>query len=134
MHFPERRPDQTEERILPLINVVFLLLIFFMIAGSLTVSEPFEVTPPQSSSQAAETPESVTILLSQSGQLAFDNQPISEAELLEKLTTQLKLQPDTSITLKADARLDANTLVQLTHKFYDAGVKKLRLLTEPVAV
>lgn len=28
MHFPERRPDQTEERILPLINVVFLLLIF----------------------------------------------------------------------------------------------------------
>jgi len=51
MHFPERRPDPTEERVLPLINVVFLLLIFFMLAGSLSVTEPFDIEPPASQSQ-----------------------------------------------------------------------------------
>lgn len=133
MHFPERRPDQTEERILPLINVVFLLLIFFMIAGSLTVTEPFEVTPPTSGGQAEDTPDSLVILISKSGQLALDNQPLGEAALLAALKTKLAQQPDTPITLKADANLNANKLVQLTHALYGVGVKKLRLLTEPAA-
>ena len=40
------RPGE-DERILPLINVVFLLLIFFMLAGRLAVSDPFaaDVSP-----------------------------------------------------------------------------------------
>lgn len=133
MHFPERRPDQTEERILPLINVVFLLLIFFMIAGSLTVTEPFEVKPPTSGGQEEDMPDSLVILISKSGQLALDNQPLGEADLLAALKTKLAQQPDTPITLKADANLNANKLVQLTHALYGVGVKKLRLLTEPAA-
>ena len=44
---PTRKPD-SEERVLPLINVVFLLLIFFMLAGRLSEAELFEVTPPES--------------------------------------------------------------------------------------
>ena len=129
MHFPDRRPDQTEERILPLINVVFLLLIFFMIAGSLTVTEPFEIDPPASRSQADHEPDSLMILFSQDGRLALDNQPVQEAQLLDKLAKVLQEKPDTQITLKADNALPANQLVRFTQALNEAGVKKLRLLT-----
>ena len=44
---PPKRPRSTEDNILPLINVVFLLLIFFMLAGVLTQSPPFSLTPPR---------------------------------------------------------------------------------------
>jgi len=129
MHFHDRRPDQTEERILPLINVVFLLLIFFMIAGSLTVTEPFEIDPPTSRSQTAHEPDSLMILFSQDGRLALDNQPIQETQLLNKLAKVLQEKPDTQITLKADNGLPANQLVRFTQALNAAGVKKLRLLT-----
>lgn len=129
MHFPDRRPDQTEERILPLINVVFLLLIFFMIAGSLAVTEPFEIDPPTSHSQTAHEPDSLMILFSQEGRLALDNQLIEEVQLLDKLAKVLQDKPDTQITLKADNGLPANQLVRFTQALYAAGVKKLRLLT-----
>jgi biopolymer transport protein ExbD len=129
MHFPDRRPDQTEERILPLINVVFLLLIFFMIAGSLSVTEPFEIDPPASRSQTDHEPDSLMILFGQNGQLALDNLPVNESELMAQVADRIKRQPDTQITLKADTHLPANQLVRFTQALYDAGVKKLSLLT-----
>ena len=49
MRFEPPRPRNEDERILPLINVVFLLLIFFMLAGRLSASDPFQVEPPRSS-------------------------------------------------------------------------------------
>ena len=130
MHFPDRRTDQTEERILPLINVVFLLLIFLMIAGSLSVTEPFEIEPPASGSESEPPPEALRILLDRHGRLALDNRELDEAQLLDQLSAQLQRDPQTAITLKADARLPANRMVRLTQALSGVGVKKLRLLTE----
>ncbi|MBB1335602.1 MULTISPECIES: ExbD/TolR family protein [unclassified Pseudoalteromonas] len=130
MHFPERRPDQTEERILPLINLVFLLLIFFMIAGSLSATEPFDITPPTSSSETAKDAETIVVLMNKKGHFALDNQPLSEPDLLAKITDIIKRSPNTVITIKADADLFGNHLVSFTHGLYSIGVKKLQLLTE----
>jgi len=134
MHFPDRRPDQTEERILPLINVVFLLLIFFMIAGSLNVTEPFEVKPPVSQSQGQHNTDSLTILMGLDGRFALDNETLTHAQVLAQIETRIQYQPQTQITLKADGGLPANQLVRFTQALYDAGVKKLHLLTKPEAL
>ncbi|MFN2361113.1 MAG: ExbD/TolR family protein [Marinobacter sp.] len=131
MHFPDRRPDQTEERILPLINVVFLLLIFFMIAGSLSVTEPFDVEPPSSRSEGIHEPDTVIILMSADGHFALDNETFAEAQLLTRIASLMQEKPQAQITLKADGRLPGNRLVRFTQALYDAGVKKLRLLTLP---
>ncbi|MEM9102394.1 MAG: biopolymer transporter ExbD [Pseudomonadota bacterium] len=130
MHFPEKRPDQTEERILPLINVVFLLLIFFMIAGSLTVTEPFEVEPPTANNQGEHDPETMLVLIEKKGQLALNNDPVSEAILIEQLRKALEKNTEILITLKADKGLPANQLVRFTQKLNAAGLSKIRLLTK----
>jgi len=131
MHFPERRPDPTEERILPLINVVFLLLIFFMLTGSLSMSEPFDIEPPASQSQSAHEPEAVMILMARDGRLALDNTAMPEDRLLEAVAEQIREHPEATITLKADARLPANRLVRFTQALHAAGLEQLRLLTLP---
>jgi len=130
MHFPDRRPDQSEERILPLINVVFLLLIFFMIAGSLSVAEPFEVEPPASRSEGAHDAEGVTILMSADGHLALDGEPLPEAALFARLEARLAAAPS-PITLKADGDAPTNRLVRFTQSLYEKGVEKLDLLARP---
>jgi len=131
MHFPDRRPDQSEDRILPLINVVFLLLIFFMIAGSLSVAEPFAVEPPASRSVGAHDPKGVTILMSTDGRLALEGEPLPEAVLLARLEARLAAAPQTRFTLKADGDAPANRLVRFTQALYEAGVEKLELLARP---
>jgi len=133
MHFPDRRPDRSEERILPLINVVFLLLIFFMIAGSLSASEPFEVAPPESRSEGAHDADGVMILMGTDGRLALDGEPLPETALLARLESRLAEAPRTPITLKADGDAPANRLVRFTQALYEAGVEQLELLARPKA-
>jgi biopolymer transport protein ExbD len=67
---PRRRLDE-DERILPLINVVFLLLVFFMVAGRLTAGDPFPIDPPESASEGS-PPEGRLIAFGPNGELALD--------------------------------------------------------------
>ena len=131
MHFETRRKDDSEARILPLINVVFLLLIFFMLAGSFGVNDPFDVTAPNSISEMAHETASVHVLLGADGQVGLDGKVMEEAVLLEQVKTRLAAAPALRVQLKADAQTSANRVVLLMEGLREAGVERLRLLTLP---
>ena len=76
-----RRQASDDDRIMPLINVVFLLLIFFMLAGQLSASDPFEITPPESISTAESGDEEMLILVAEDGRLALNGKAVSEQEM-----------------------------------------------------
>jgi hypothetical protein len=77
-----------------------LLLIFFMIAGTLTVTEPFDINPPQSDNQGEVEADTWRILLGQQGQLALQEKPVTEQVLLAQIGRQLADNPATRIQLK----------------------------------
>ena len=131
MHFETRRKDDSEARILPLVNVVFLLLIFFMLAGSFGVNDPFDVAAPDSISETAHETASVHVLLGADGRLALDGKVMDEAVLLEQVKTRLAAAPTLRVQLKADAQTAANRVVLLLEGLREAGVERLRLLTLP---
>lgn len=129
MHFEQRRPDNSENSILPLINVVFLLLIFFMIAGSLSVTDPFEVVAPKSLSEGLHEEQTLLLLLGENGQMALQGKIMPEAELLKAVRQRIETEPGTRIQLKADAALVGNRVVLFMEKLREAGVDRLLLMT-----
>ena len=133
MNLSRPRPRTDEERILPLINIVFLLLIFFMLAGRLATSDPFHVEPARPSSEApAETPE-MLVLVGADGQLALDGDILDEAALGAAVATRLGKTggAGTRIRLKADGGAPAVRVVAVMELLREAGVEKLSLLTTP---
>lgn len=131
MQFQPSRPKNDEERILPLINVVFLLLIFFMLAGRLAASDPFKVSPPTSANEhPAQEPES-TVLIAADQRLALDGELMS-AEALEKAVAErIRSGGPTVVRVKADGQAEGRRVVDLMERLRRAGVVKLRLLTVP---
>lgn len=123
------RPRNDDDRILPLINVVFLLLIFFMIAGRLTSADPFEIAPPTSASGEDPAAGEALVLVAADGRLALDGAPVSEAELADRLRGAEGRQ----IRLKADANAEAVRVVAVMEVLQEAGIEKLDLLTVPAA-
>ena len=65
---PKRRGS--DANLLPMINVVFLLLIFFLITAKLAPPEPFAVTPPEAQA-GAEASAELTLHLDAAGRLGF---------------------------------------------------------------
>ncbi len=128
MHFEAPPPRTDEERILPLVNVVFLLLIFVMLAGQITATDPFQTAPPYSISEnPAGRPETV-LFLGVDGQMALDGTTIPENTLPALLIEKGDLG---AVRLKADGRVSAVRLVSALEWLAAAGVGTVDLLTLP---
>ena len=137
MHFKRRkRSFDAEAGILPLINVVFLLLIFFMLAGRLSEGAPFQVTPPKSAEAGPldpadrERPREAAILLAADGRLALNGQPMEAAALQATVQEAVAAQPDLPVSLKADAAAEATEVVAVMETLRDAGVRRLQLFAQ----
>lgn len=126
---PPSAKRQGEDGILPLINVVFLLLIFLLIAGRLTGPDAFKVTPPASISEAPGAVQDLTVVVAADGALGFRGARIEEAALLAALRAELQQPAAPPVRIKADGTADAAAVVALAGRLRAAGARDLRLLT-----
>lgn len=129
MHFERHRIDNSEAHVLPLINVVLLLLVFLMLAGSLTVTEPFAVEPANSVSEGVTENDTLRLLLGKDQQLALDEQLMQENVLLAQVKKRVAKNKKLRIALKADASVAANRVVLLMERLREVGVERVFLMT-----
>ncbi len=116
------------EQVLPLVNIVFLLLVFFMLAGAFTRPEPFHVAPPTTSGAAASTP-SPAIVLVGAGQLAFQGELLRDLDDLRgRIRDWAKAQP-AELQVKIEGSLPAGRLVAVLRTLESAGIASVILLT-----
>lgn len=120
-----------EESVLPLINVVFLLLIFFMLTGTLAASDPFEIAPPRSASEGTSGARDMIILVNADGRLALDGVVMEPPTLSDAVGERIAEGSVSRTQLKADASAEAAHIVQVMELLRDAGVDRLQLLTLP---
>ncbi len=123
-----RRATNSEDNILPLINVVFLLLIFFMVSGTLIQEPPFALTPPTTEHAAPLDSQSEYLAIGADGRLAWIGEAIEPEALADRLS--LRAQPDAPLQVRADRRLEARALTELLAELRAGGVAQIQLLTE----
>ena len=130
MRLPQPRRREVGEPVIPLINIVFLLLIFFMLAGTFATPEPFAVDPPEArSGDAAEDDEGV-VLLGADGALAFEGEELADLDALERaVERRLDGEPGLQLRLKADGDAASHRLLDVMDRLRDAGAERLLLLT-----
>jgi len=129
MKLPAPKTRRRSENLVPLINVVFLLLIFYMVTATLVRPDLFPVLPPTSKSKTDATSEQARILLTADGRLALDNRAIDRAALGPRIAARLAEKPKLRIVLKADARVPAKTLLAVMDLLRKAGLRKVVLTT-----
>lgn len=118
---PARRPA---ENIVPMINVVFLLLIFFLMTAQITATVPFDVVPPASQSDTR-ADGVATLNVSAEGGLYFAGQ--SDEAVWPLLSA---LEPQTAILIRADAAFSASGLTALINRLAELGAQNISLVTE----
>jgi biopolymer transport protein ExbD len=120
-----RRIGSEDDRILPLINVVFLLLIFFMVAGRLAVADPFRVEPPRSANGVGADRGPAVVLIGADGRLALDGASVETGALAAAVA---ELRPE-AVRVKADGAASAGLVVGVLRTLREAGVRQTQLLT-----
>ncbi len=126
-----RRPDHRErpENVTPLINVVFLLLIFFMMAGQLSRTAPFPLDPPASASEREPADQQAVLHIAADGRVAVAGETVPLAKLADAAAEARAGEAASSLRIKADRNADAARVVAVMDRLREAGVERIDLLT-----
>ncbi len=131
MKFPQtEKKRQLIDPILPLINVVFLLLIFVMMMSRVEGTDGYEVEPPVSSSEDPAGTQERILVLTEEGGVLLNGIEATESKLLKFAQDQKRDAPNQIVKIKADADVGAMKLISLMENLRIGGIENLVLLTE----
>ncbi len=133
MSFEGRSRRKLTLNLIPLVNVIFLLLIFFMLAGTIRSPQPFDLVTPES--QAGDTQDieprfpPLDIAVGRRGQVAVNGKEISRHALSEALGEHFSTHPSLAVTFKVDARADTGDMIDVMKELRAAGATLVLLET-----
>ncbi len=129
MRLERPREDKDLVNLTPLIDVVFNLLIFFLLTGSMAAAEALKIEPPSSTSRMRGNVEDTVILVDAKGRIAMGDRMIARDRLSDVVRETLTAKPGALIQLKPDARADAAGVIDLMEKIRAGGAEYIVLLT-----
>ncbi|GMV95374.1 MAG: hypothetical protein AMXMBFR82_51520 [Candidatus Hydrogenedentota bacterium] len=123
----------------PLIDVVFQLLVFFMLSSTFVVQSSIQIeTPVAEGSEALEQKDlSITLQYGEggpdgNGRVYVDNDEISSwAELSRIIADEMAARPETMVLIRPDARIETGRLVQVLGIATSVGVERYGIAAEP---
>ncbi|MFW2372651.1 MAG: ExbD/TolR family protein [Gammaproteobacteria bacterium] len=129
LEIPRLNTGKPDISMAPLIDVVFLLLIFFMVT-TVFPDQGIVIEKPESQ-QRSRLPDNHLILkLDQQGRIYFKNTSVTIDDVQRLLETEVNLNPGVSVVIKADKRSTTGILIQLIDAAKSSGARLLGIATD----
>lgn len=123
------RQGRIEENLIPLINIVFLILIFFLVASTIRSFDIGGISLSQAEADAGPKGKRNVLVISADGSLSYRGRTLSHEDLPAILQEPGLTQGDKPLFIAADAALPAQQLVAVADMARAAGVKQIILVT-----
>lgn len=121
--------DEDRLDVTPLIDVVFLLLIFFMLTSTFVLQPGIKVKLPRAITSEALREENLVIVITAGGKIYLDNEIISPDELSVRL--EKAAQDERAVLIKADQKISLGRVVEVWDLCRDVGITQVSIATEP---
>ncbi|MBQ0718638.1 MAG: biopolymer transporter ExbD [Gammaproteobacteria bacterium] len=118
---------QLDGNMLPVINMTFLLLLFFIVVGSFSETYNKDIAPPQSSSESL-TADAEELSLSGDGKLWWRGESTTLANWASQLQAEGQAVPS-RVSLRADGRTPAAVIIPLIDELKLLKVSRVALVT-----
>lgn len=119
---------QSDGNMIPVINMTFLLLLFFIVAGSFSKTVNQNIVPPQSSSEALTDEAGQELSLSADGKLWWQGEVTTLSNWASRLQAEGEAVPS-RIRLRADGSTSAAVIIPVIDELKRLKVKRVALVT-----
>lgn len=123
-----RSNDDVTINLTPMIDVVFLLVIFFMVGSKFSESESrIDVSVPSVGPMTAisRVPDERVVELTSGGEVLLDGSPITNEELLQTLSAQFAEYPGLKVVVRADSAGSLQGFAETIHTVRRSGVAQI---------
>ncbi|MDD5069424.1 MAG: biopolymer transporter ExbD [Candidatus Omnitrophica bacterium] len=131
MDFLKKQRIKVNLNIAPLIDIIFLLLMFFMLSYHFALNPGINLSLPESKTATInENNEEIIIYITSNQEIYLNQERTSQEELLEALKTKIASTKSTNIMIKGDRRIELGLAVKIIDIAEQANVENIILSTE----
>jgi biopolymer transport protein ExbD len=130
MRFSKKENNGIEVNLTPLIDVVFLLLIFFMVSTTFIYSNSIDVNLPAAKGDETSISDNIRVVLTQSGVINIDGKNYAEDAVVATLTEMQKVKPQSTVIIEADKNVSHGKVVFVMDASRKAGFAKFAIAVE----
>jgi biopolymer transport protein ExbD len=132
MRVLRREPEKARIEVIPMIDIVFFLLVFFMISTlSMTVNRAVPVNLPKAASAQKDVRETVNITITKDGEIFLNKAPIALQDIAPQVQVDLERNPDLLAIISADDQAFHGIIVDVMDEIRLAGVSRLAIAVKP---
>ena len=129
----ERKGTKAEElNLTPMIDVVFQLLIFFMVTAVFAITPGLDIKLPESEEAEAPEKENLFIVIDEEGDMKLNHKTVTFANLKDELSTKrILLDNTTMLIIQGDEKSFHGQVVKVMDIARQVGIIDLVIATEP---
>ncbi len=125
MSFREKRITKSIINLTPMVDMLFLILLFFLVTSSFIEQPNIKLELPSSKYAATSKLEEKVLTISQDGKLFFQNKPVERTNLIPVLKNAFSGQSDKTLVMRADKNVSYGVIVYVMDAAKGAGLKKI---------
>ena len=125
MRFHKANRPAVAINIAPLVDVIFLLVIFFAVSTTFLETAGLKLELPTSSSTAEREPRELTVLLAADGTLSFEGDSVDHEQLRQRLRAALDETERKIVVLRADTNTSHGKVVRVMDLIRESGAEGL---------
>ena len=131
---PKRKSDVLSEvNVLNLVDVMLVLLIIFILVAPI-MEHGIDVRLPKSSpSKIKSSEESMTVSIAPPGKIYLNEIRVTLDELKTRIEQTARVNPETPITLRADAQIRYEEVIKVLDTIRNSGLTRIGIATRPTA-
>jgi len=120
--------EEAEINITPMLDIVFIMLIFFIVTTSFVKEVGIDVNRPSNAPvQEQKMSEVIAIRINETGQVSVQNRDVDIRAVRANIESELATKPDASVVVISDRNADAGLLVRVIDQARVAGAEKVSL-------
>ena len=132
MRLARRSIKKARIEIIPMIDTIFFLLVFFMISTlSMARYSGLPVNLPKAASGQQPATESAAVTITSDGRVFIDKQEVARDNVRSVLQQRLATKPDLLVLINADERVEHGRVVEVMDDARQAGVVKMAIAVKP---
>lgn len=131
MQFTAGRPRRVSLDMTPLIDVVLMLVIFFMLTTTFVLAPGMQVDLPQGRASQRTSENDAVVIITQDGTVYYDDARVDIPTLQAALQRALQLRPGLRIIIQADKSAQHGRVVEVMDTAKAVGVERLAIATAP---
>ena len=127
MFFKKRKAEEIDISIAPLIDIVFLLLIFFMVTSHFDIAAGVRIKLPKVSQKVddADTTKKITLVIDKSGQIFFKGDRVEQKSVKNLINKLVKEEGISKMIIQADKDVKHGRVIEIMDISKSAGIKSI---------